>query len=140
MPTIPLNDPRRKDRNKRSKVRSFLPNGMPNFAASIPFFGAPGKDIKWYGQKWWKETRLKVLQEDPVCVVCLLLGKLTPSVDCDHIEAHQGDWEMFHDRTNLWALCKSCHATKSHHEGRGLRFENRGTWSDFLVRKKKEQE
>lgn len=139
MPTIPMNDPRRKDRKKRSKVRSFLPSGLPNFKASIPFFGAPGGEVKWYGQKWWKTTREKVLLEDPVCVVCLHLGKLTPSTDVDHIEAHNGDWDVFHDRTNLWALCKSCHATKSSYEAKGMQFEERATWMEFLVRKRKER-
>jgi len=141
MPSIPLNDPRRKDRKKRfGKARSFLPSGRPNFAASVPFFGSPGGDVKWYGQKWWKNTRERVLREDPLCGVCLLLGRAVEATDVDHIEPHEGNYELFHDRTNLWGLCKSCHATKSSYEAKGMRFEERITWGKFLARKKKEKE
>ena len=134
MPSIPHRDPRALARKKRQKARSFLPSGKPNFAASIPFFNAPGKQCEWYNRKWWKVTRKRVLEDDPVCGVCLLQrGRLEAAIDVDHILPHEGDYEVFHDRTNLWGLCKSCHAIKSSLEGEGIRVASRQEWASRIA-------
>ena len=134
MPRIPHRDPRAKARKKRSAGRSFLPGGEPNFKASVPFYGAPGKQCVWYNRKWWKVTRKRVLEDNPVCDICLLGGRLVEAKDVDHILPHQGDYEMFHDATNLWGLCKSCHAKKSSLEGQGRECSNRQEWADLIVK------
>jgi len=136
MPRIPHRDPRGLARKKASsKRRSFLPSGEPNFKASVPFFGAPGKQNSWYNRKWWKTTRKRVLEAEPVCQVCLLRGRLSEAIDVDHILPHQGDYETFHDATNLWALCKSCHARKSFLEGQGEEHSTRQQWAMAIAKK-----
>ena len=81
---------------------------------------------------------MRVLQDNPVCEVCLAAGQLTEATDVDHIQPHEGDYEVFHDRTNLWAICKSCHAMKSSYEAQGMRFLEGASWGQFLARKKRE--
>ena len=62
-----------------------------------------------YNRKVWKQTRLAVLQESPLCVRCMKLGRSIPATVVDHIIPHRGDETLFFDRDNLQSLCKPCH-------------------------------
>ena len=58
----------------------------------------------------WEKTRGEVLEEDPTCYLCGLPG----STEVDHIVAvSEGGTE---DRSNLAAVHKRCHATKTGRE------------------------
>ncbi|MCW8917157.1 MAG: HNH endonuclease [Magnetovibrio sp.] len=62
-----------------------------------------------YGYKW-KKARAKFLKEHPVCEgVCKEDGRVAAASVVDHVIPHRGDLELFWDRSNWQALCKSCH-------------------------------
>ena len=113
MPEIPLSG-RRKPWERRA-TKGFKKDGTP----FTPFRGARSSGDSRYSSKHWRSMRQRVLQEYPVCVVCLDADKMTPSAEVDHIEPHVE--HDFYDQDNLWALCKSCHAKKSAHESNGKR-------------------
>ena len=74
-----------------------------------------------YGRAWHR-IRTKYVQEHPFCEICYKEGKLVPTEQVHHIKplAEGGT----HDRDNLIALCKSCHARI--HAERGDRWHNAG--------------
>lgn len=51
-----------------------------------------------------------VLNQEPLCRLCLKSGKETPSTVADHIEPHKNDLKLFYDRENLQGVCASCHS------------------------------
>jgi len=60
----------------------------------------------------WDAVRISVFRVEPWCKACELEGKYTRSMEIDHIvpiEAGGDPWA----RTNLQALCKSCHSRKT---------------------------
>jgi 5-methylcytosine-specific restriction protein A len=66
----------------------------------------------------WLAMRAQVLQDEPRCVRCLAIGRLTAATQVDHIlPLHQGGGD---ERSNLQPLCHDCHADKSAAE-RGAR-------------------
>ena len=67
---------------------------------------------KWYHLPLWRKLRQQVMERDAwTCKAC---GKPTgASGNCDHIEPHKGNWELFVAMHNLQALCQSCHSRKS---------------------------
>ena len=72
---------------------------------------------RWYRQARWKALRLQVVLEQHYRCAnpdgraeC---EGTTLEMDVDHIVKHGGDYERFHDRRNLQALCKSCHSAKT---------------------------
>jgi 5-methylcytosine-specific restriction protein A len=64
---------------------------------------------KWYCTEDWRQLRLRVLADEPVCAHCLR----APSVEVDHKVPHRGDYVVFWDRDNLQGLCKPCHSAKT---------------------------
>ena len=65
-----------------------------------------------YGRAW-KRIRDNYVKQHPLCELCLKEGRLTPVQEVHHIlPISQGGK---HDRSNLMALCQSCH-TKLHHD------------------------
>ena len=64
---------------------------------------------RWYSTMTWRKLRGLVRSEEPFCRMCKARGKLVPSKVVDHIVPHRGDWSKFVDRSNLQALCKTCH-------------------------------
>jgi len=71
---------------------------------------------KLYSTVRWKHIRKTVLFENPICMNC----DSWASEECDHhvpahqwIAQHNGDMNSFYDTTNLSALCKKCHSTKT---------------------------
>ena len=60
-----------------------------------------------YGRAW-KRIRDSYVQQHPVCELCQQDGRLTPTEEVHHkVPLSEGGT---HARTNLIALCKSCHA------------------------------
>ena len=73
-----------------------------------------------YGRAW-KRIRDSYAAEHPLCEVCLAKGVYTPTEEIHHkLPLSQGGT---HDRSNLMALCKECHARI--HAERGDRWHNR---------------
>lgn len=68
--------------------------------------GRPSACRRGYG-RGWQAIRLNVLREEPVCEDC----DRAPSVHVDHVVALEKGGT--HDRSNLRALCPSCHSKKT---------------------------
>ena len=75
---------------------------------------------KRYGRAW-KRIRDSYAAAHPLCEECLKHGVYTPTEEIHHkLPLSQGGT---HDRDNLMALCKSCHARV--HAERGDRWHDR---------------
>jgi len=57
----------------------------------------------------WKRLRHYQLSLQPLCQFCLETEDITAAEVVDHIKAHKGDIELFHDPSNLQSLCKHHH-------------------------------
>ena len=68
----------------------------------------PHKNDHLYNTTWWKKTRKKMLDNNPLCAYCGELGE-----QIDHIVKHSGNEQIFNDENNLQVLCKKCHIAKS---------------------------
>ena len=71
----------------------------------------------WYNTTRWRKLRKAVLDEEPLCRMCLKEGKITSATMVDHIIPVKGlskeDEELFYDIENLQPLCDSCHIKKT---------------------------
>ena len=68
-------------------------------------------DRRWYRTPGWKALRLTVLADaGHTCAVC---RRPALNLEVDHIVKHDGDPLRFWDRSNLQALCSTCHAIKT---------------------------
>ena len=50
---------------------------------------------KWHSTYRWQQHRLRQLQQQPLCAMCLTQGKVTAATVADHITPHKGDYELF---------------------------------------------
>ncbi len=66
-----------------------------------------------YSSANWKRLRINYLQSHPLCVICYSRGKIVEAKIVDHVVPHKGDKRLFFDTSNLQALCKRCHDTKT---------------------------
>lgn len=84
--------------------------GYPTMGQNEPAASATGKAPKsLYGSRW-RRYRLSHLQRNPLCSMCLPLGRITPATVVDHIKRHHGhDDPLFWDQRNFQSLCKPCH-------------------------------
>lgn len=73
---------------------------------------------KGYGSSRWRRARLQFLSAHPLCERCLQRGVYTKATVVDHVVPHRGDPNLFWDRSNWQALCKSCHDSKTMSEDR----------------------
>ncbi|MFA5593217.1 MAG: HNH endonuclease [Micavibrio sp.] len=64
----------------------------------------------------WRRLRALVLQEQPLCALCAQAGLVKAASVVDHINGDALD----NDRSNLQALCASCHARKTAREDGGF--------------------
>jgi len=65
---------------------------------------------KLYDSRRWRKIRDIVLNEEPLCRLCLKSNKETPSTVIDHCIPHKNDLKLFYDRENLQGICASCHS------------------------------
>jgi len=76
----------------------------------------------WYNTPEWRAVRAIVLTRDPACVMCLVLGKVTPSTHVDHKDKDKKkDRGYFFNPLNCQGLCATCHnSTKQRLERRNI--------------------
>ena len=84
----------------------------------------PTTTQRGYGHGWQK-ARKNYLLFNPYCVMCAGRGVYVTATVVDHIIPHEGHAQLFWDRRNWQALCKSCHDSKTAHDDR-LRRSNEG--------------
>lgn len=72
----------------------------------------PNVDVRrWYGTARWRQLRARVLvAAHYVCADC---GRVAVDLEVDHIVPHRGVRALFWARSNVQALCSSCHAIKT---------------------------
>ena len=68
---------------------------------------------KLYATVAWQRIRKRILMEQPFCVHCESVGRVTKATDIDHIVDHVGNVSLFYDVSNLQPLCKACHSAKT---------------------------
>lgn len=61
----------------------------------------------------WQKARRYFLGRHPLCAECEKEGRTTPATVVDHIQPHQGNYELFWDQNNWQPLCQSCHSKKT---------------------------
>jgi len=61
-----------------------------------------------YNTAKWKSIRKRQLTENPLCVMCESLGKMTPANVVDHIIPHRGNIDLFY-HGEFQSLCKLHH-------------------------------
>src|SRR5262245_2064747 len=69
----------------------------------------------------WQKARLVYLRSNPLCVMCLRLGRTSAAIIVDHIKRHQGKTNPeFWNPTNWQSLCARCHnSTKQQIDRKG---------------------
>ncbi|WP_406710420.1 HNH endonuclease signature motif containing protein [Trueperella pyogenes] len=68
---------------------------------------------KRYDHRWHK-IRNAYIAKHPLCEHCQVTGRVTPAAEVDHIVPLERGGT--HDETNLQALCKPCHSSKTARE------------------------
>jgi|LGOV01.1.fsa_nt_gb 5-methylcytosine-specific restriction endonuclease McrA len=68
-----------------------------------------GKHSKLYTTKRWRKARARFLRDNPLCVMCQALGRVTAAAIVDHIKPHRGDMALFWSEDNWQPLCKQHH-------------------------------
>jgi len=63
----------------------------------------------------WRRLRALVLADNPLCLMCERMGRVTLATDVDHHDGNPGN----NDRSNLVPLCHSCHSHKTMRERHG---------------------
>ena len=64
---------------------------------------------KLYKTQAWKATRRQQLQQEPLCRMCMVAGRVIAATVADHVRPHKGDRVLFFDAANLQSLCAPCH-------------------------------
>ena len=68
----------------------------------------------------WRRSRLLFLQQHPLCCYCEAAGLVTAATVVDHKIPHRGDRDLFWNRDNWQAMCKTHHdAAKQREEHAG---------------------
>ena len=78
-----------------------------------------GKYSKLYTTRRWRKVRQAQLTKQPLCQMCIEVGKVTTANVVDHIKPHRGDMTLFWSGP-FQSLCEDCH--NSHKK----RLENSG--------------
>lgn len=73
---------------------------------------------KLYNCARWRNGRLRFLEKNPLCVICLAEDKITEANIVDHIKQHRGDEKLFYSESNWQSLCVKCHGLKTASETR----------------------
>lgn len=76
---------------------------------------------KLYRTTRWRAVRAAQLRAEPLCAMCLQMGKTRAATVADHKRAHRGDEALFWDPDNLQSLCAPHHdAARQAEERRGF--------------------
>lgn len=68
----------------------------------------PNASQRGYDRRW-RKVRALVLAENPLCVMCEKLGRVTAATVVDHKIRIKERPDLRLDRDNFQPLCKSCH-------------------------------
>jgi 5-methylcytosine-specific restriction enzyme A len=71
-----------------------------------------------YNYKWQRASK-SFLANNPLCVTCLKVGKLSPSTVVHHTVRHGGDMKLFWNSRNWQGLCKQCHDSIGQSQDKG---------------------
>jgi 5-methylcytosine-specific restriction endonuclease McrA len=63
---------------------------------------------RWYCTASWARRRAHQLRVEPLCRLCLKVGRVTPATVADHVTPHRGDYTAFR-LGQLRSLCADCH-------------------------------
>lgn len=63
----------------------------------------------WYKTAAWQRRREEQLNTEPLCAMCLRLGRYTAATVADHVERHNGQYAAFWTG-KLQSLCGPCHS------------------------------
>jgi 5-methylcytosine-specific restriction enzyme A len=66
----------------------------------------------------WRRARRSYLVLHPLCMRCLVQGRVAAATVVDHVVPHRGNAALFWDEANWTALCKPCHDAKTARDGR----------------------
>lgn len=66
----------------------------------------------------WRKRRDRQLSLDPLCAICLKVGRTTAATVADHIVPHKGDLDLFWNG-ELQSLCASCHSKHKQAQEKG---------------------
>lgn len=130
MPSLPSS---RKPKRPRNKV-AFKQDGTPDRAKTTPFYSENTDHHKLYDTQAWRKLTKRMLRENPVCPSCLASGRMEAATETDHVVAHKGDRALFFDPSNMWCLCKQCHAKKTAGERNGKAFKTKELWLEYLLK------
>jgi 5-methylcytosine-specific restriction protein A len=69
---------------------------------------------KWpYSTQRWQRVRRAKLREEPLCKLCLDIGRVEPATVVDHLVAINKGGDPFPPLYALMSLCERCHNTKT---------------------------
>jgi len=74
---------------------------------------------------------------DPLCQWCLSCGLAVEATEADHIipSRHTHTYAEFYDQNNIVGSCRSCNTRRASYAAKGVYFETKKEWQDFLRRK-----
>jgi 5-methylcytosine-specific restriction endonuclease McrA len=89
-----------------------------------------------YNTARWRGLRLTQLSAQPLCVMCLEAGRVTPATVVDHVTPHKGDEALFYAPANLQSLCDAipfrCHSRVKQGEERHAEDDQRRGYSTAI--------
>ena len=68
---------------------------------------------RFYASKAWRRLREEKLRKSPLCAECLLIDRIEPAVDFDHVLPRDERPDLELDWDNIRGLCKRCHTIKT---------------------------
>ena len=84
---------------------------------------------RWYCTASWARRRAYQLRVEPLCRLCLEVGRVTPATVADHVVPHRGDFTAFR-LGQLRSLCADCHNRLDRTNGPRAPVREDGTPSD----------
>ncbi len=90
-----------------------------------------------YSTAQWLATRDAVLYRDPLCQWCLPCGLAVEATEADHIipSSQATSHAEFFDQENIVGSCRSCNTRRASYTAKGVYYETKKEWQDFLRRK-----
>lgn len=88
-----------------------------------------------YNTTKWRDLRNFKKKENPICEMCITMGKVIPTYCIDHItpiDEYNFD-ELFYDYSNLQSLCEPCHQFKTNRDKGDKNHEYSGLTGQALI-------